>query len=154
MPIARSACERPRVAQPGRRLVREAADACGAAEATFWLLAGGGDALEGLWNAGATPHLLEQARVPVEGSVIGMVAATGRAACVGPETPRHPAVDAMTGTPTTAMAAAPVRLHGEVCGVLSAVNPRAGGLFPRAALDALEWKAHLLGLVLEDGLGS
>jgi hypothetical protein len=37
-----------------------------------------------------------------------------------------------------------------VAAVLSAINPARGSTFSRADLEALEWKAYLAGLVLED----
>jgi len=148
--IDRKRCRAGRTAVAGRRLLAEAVQAAGAAEATLWLISDDGEALLGALNHGATPSILESARVPAAGSVVGMVAATGVAACIGPGDAHHEDVDRATGTRTVAMAATPVTIRGALVGVLSAINPTRGGTFSAEELDALQWKAYLLGLVLED----
>lgn len=139
-----------RLARAARRLLAETARDCAAAEATFWLISADGQHMEGVFNHGPTPEILETAAVPVADSVVGMVAANGLAASIGPEDPHNPAVDRMTGTVTRAMVAAPVRVRGQTCGVISAINPQRGGVFSGEALDTLKWKAWLLGLVLAE----
>ena len=62
-----------------------------------------------------------------------------------------PSLDQATGLPTVAMIAAHVYVGTERAGVVSAINPKGGGLFEAQALGTLEWKAFLIGLVLGQG---
>jgi GAF domain-containing protein len=149
-PLDRAACQRGRLCRLLRRLLAETTAACQAAEATLWTPSADRSALEGALNHGHTPAVLESVAVPVDDSVVGLVFRTGVAACIGPGDPHNPSVDERTGLPTLAMAAAPVRCGSEVAAVLSAINPARGSTFSRADLEALEWKAYLAGLVLED----
>jgi len=138
-----------------RRLHQETVEACGGAEATYWDLTGDGAGLVVLANAGPDPSRLEGLRVPIDGSLVGMVLCTGMATAVGPDAPYHPAAKEVTGVRTEAMAAAPVRVHGQPVGVLTTINPRGRALFHAADLDALQRKALLLGRLLEaDGHAS
>ncbi len=106
--------------------------------------------MEGTLNHGPKPEILENSSVPVRDSVVGMVAANGLAASIGPDDPHNPSIDAKTGTKTLAMVAAPVRGGGQIVGVISAINPTTGGLFSAENLDTLKWKAYLMGLILSD----
>jgi hypothetical protein len=138
------------VARPLVRLLDEAVREVTAAEGTLWLLSHDGAHLLGVFNNGATREVVEQSAVPLETSVIGLVASTGLASCIGPDEWHNPDIDRVTGTQTMAMAAAPIRCHDRVAGVLSAINCRGlTGLFSGNDLETLEWKALLIGLVLE-----
>jgi len=148
--LDRSACQSGRLSRFLRRLLAEAVAACQAAEGTLWVPSSDGRAVEGALNLGQTPDVLESASVPADDSVVGLVFRTGTAACIGPSDPHNPSVDERTGLPTLAMAAAPVRVGGETAAVLSVINPARGGVFSRADLEALDWKAYLAGLVIED----
>ena len=58
-----------------------------------------------------------------------------------------------SGVEVRSMLAVPVRLGGgRVCGVLSAINPPGRDAFSEADLEALTWKAYLVGLVLGEAL--
>ena len=120
---------------------------------TLWTIAEDGTSLEGALNHGATPDVVERMSVPVAESVIGLVASTGVPTSILPGDPHNAAVDRATGTRTAGMAAAPVSVRGTLAGVLSAINSRRGA-FDAADLDALAWKAYLMGLVLEDGVAT
>jgi len=48
------------------------------------------------------------------------------------------------------MIAAPVKVDDRVVGVVSAVNPIGGESFSPEALQQLEWRAYLIGLVLQE----
>lgn len=133
-----------------RRLLSEVVACCDASEGTLWVPSQDRAHLEGALNQGRTAAIVESASAPVDDSVVGMVFCTGMAACIGPGDPHHPCIDEMTGTPTLAMAAAPVCIGPEIVGVLSAINPTAGGCFGQAQLEALQWKAYLMGLLLAD----
>jgi len=148
--LDRAACQRGRLGRLLRRLLAEAVASCRATEGTLWVPSPTGAALEGALNHGQTPDILEAASVPVADSVIGLVFCTGAAACIGPDDPHNPSVDEQTGLPTRAMAAAPVRIGSDTVAVLSVINPAGGGVFSRADLEALEWKAYLAALVIED----
>ena len=132
-----------------RRLLSELVRDCASMEATYWSLEEDPPALRALVNAGPNPAKLENLAVPLEGSLVGMVANTGMAAAMGPEAVYHPAADAATGTRTEAMAAAPVYLEGRVAGVLSTINPAMGGLFSPEDMERVQWRALLLGCLLE-----
>lgn len=132
-----------------RRLLQEVVAACASAEATYWALAKGGRTLEARMNAGPAPEKLEGLEVPVEGSLVGLVLCTGLPTALGPEADYHPTADAATGVETVAMAAAPVRLRGQAVGVLSTINPAGRSLFTAGDLEAVQWKAFLLGCLLE-----
>jgi transcriptional regulator with GAF, ATPase, and Fis domain len=148
--VIREECQRARVATPGRRILDEAVSECRAKEATFWLLSEDGKQMDGTLNRGLAPHILEQISVPVAESVVGMVASNGLAVSIGPDDFHNDAVDKLTNTRTQAMIVAPVHVGGKLLGVMSAVNPVNGGLFSPRDLEALSWKAYLMGLVLDD----
>lgn len=148
--LDRAACQNGRLSRLLRRLLAEAVASCRAAEGTLWVPSPSRAALEGALNHGQTPDILETASVPTADSVVGLVFCTGAAACIGPGDPHNPSVDERTGLPTRAMAAAPVRIGPETVAVLSVINPTGGGVFSRADLEAIEWKAYLAALVIED----
>ncbi|HUT37232.1 MAG TPA: GAF domain-containing protein [Planctomycetota bacterium] len=149
-PLDRAACQQGRLSRLLRRLLAEAVAACRATECTLWVPSADRTAIEGALNHGHTPDILESVAVPVGDSVVGLVFRTGAAACIGPGDPHNPSVDERTGLPTQAMAAAPVRIGSETVAVLSAINPTHAQVFSRADLEALEWKAYLAALVIED----
>lgn len=153
-PLCRNDCRQGAARELVRRLLAEAAGETGASEATLWLLSEDHAYLEGTVNHGPTPAILEQARVPVTDSVVGLVASNGLAASIGPEDYHNPEVDRMTGVRTGAMIAVPVYVRGKLRGVLSAINPSGGGLFAADHLERLSWKGYLAGLVLADQCAS
>ncbi len=131
--------------QRGKAVLERARAACGAAEATLWVVSPEGDVLLGALNVGRTPEAVEGAAVPVAESLIGMVASLQLAVSSGPEASFNRSIDARTGTATQAMLAAPVHVDGRLCGVLSAINPRSGTAFSPAQLEALQGHARQLG---------
>ena len=149
-PLSREDCQQGAAKDLVRRLLCEAAGETGASEATLWLLSKDEAHLEGTINHGPTPAILEQARVPVTDSVVGLVASNGLAASIGPQDYHNPEVDRLTGVATGAMIAVPVYVRGKLRGVISAINPKGGGLFEAVDLERLSWKAYLAGLVLAD----
>lgn len=136
-------------ASPLHRLLRDAADRCGAAEATYWSLSADARTLRALANASPAPERLEGLEVPVEGSLVGLVLCTGQPTALGPDAAYHPAADEATGVETRAMAAAPVRRRGQAVGVISAINPTARALFGAEDLARLQEAARRLGTWLE-----
>lgn len=132
-----------------RRLLAEVVEDCASMEATYWHLEDDPPALRALVNTGPDPTRLEGLTVPMEGSLVGMVVSTAMAAAMGPEAAYHPAADAATGTSTEAMAAAPVSVEGRLVGVLSTINPAKGGLFSSEDVERVQWRALLLGCLLE-----
>lgn len=149
-PLYRSDCQRGAIKDLVRRLLSEAAGEIGAAGAMLWLLSEDETHLEGTVSHGPTPDILEQVRVPVAGSVVGMVVSNGLGATIGPRDYHNPEVDRLTGVKTDAMIAVPLYVRGKLRGVISAINPVSGGLFGAADLERLSWKAYLAGLVLAD----
>ena len=149
-PLTRSSCQGGRAAAPARRLLEEVVRDCGAQEATVWLISADGTSLDGTFNQGRTREMLEAMTVPLGGTVVGMVAATGQPVSIGPDDPHHPMVDEAVGTTTLAMIAAPVYVDSKLVGVLSAINPVSArdDRFGAASLETLSWKAYLMGLVL------
>jgi GAF domain-containing protein len=140
-------------ATPGRRLLARAVEECRAEEATLWLISDDRQRMDGTLNHGRTPHVLESLSVPVPQSVVGMVASTGVGASIGPDDYHHPAPTQAGAAGTHAMIAVPVLVGGRLAGVLSAINPRGGGLFSTEDLERLSFNAYLLGLVLADTHG-
>jgi GAF domain-containing protein len=140
-------------ATPGRRLLARAVEDCRAEEATLWLISDDRQRMDGTLNHGRTPHVLESLSVPVPQSVVGMVASTGVGASIGPDDYHHPAPTQAGAAGTHAMIAVPVLVGGRLAGVLSAINPRGGGLFSTEDLERLSFNAYLLGLVLADTHG-
>ena len=132
-----------------RRLLAEGVKDCTSTEATYWGLEDDPPALRALVNTGSDPARLEGLTVPLEGSLVGMVVSTAMAAAMGPEATYHPAADTATGARTEAMAAAPVCVEGRVVGVLSTINPASGGLFSPGDVERVQWRALLLGCLLE-----
>ena len=132
-----------------RSLLLEVLAGCGASEATYWEDGEDGKELVARVNAGPDPGLLEGLRVPIDGSLVGLVFCTGMAMAVGPDAAYHPAAREATGVETQAMAAAPVRVQGRTKGVLSTINALSQALFGQEELETLQRKALLLGRVLE-----
>jgi GAF domain-containing protein len=149
----RASVQQGAAALPGRRLLDRAADDCRAEEATLWLISDDRQQMDGTLNHGRTPHLLESLSVPVPQSVVGMVASIGVGASIGPDDYHHPAPTQAGAAGTHAMIAVPVLVGGHLVGVLSAINPRGGGLFSPDDLEKLSFNAYLLGLVLADTHG-
>jgi GAF domain-containing protein len=148
--MTRASCQREPIAAIVRRLLGEAAIAVGATGVTFWVLSDDGQQMVGALSTGPASNMLESASVPVNESVIGTVATNGLATSIGPADFHNPSIDELTGLHTRAMVAAPVLLRGKIIGVISAINPSGGGLFSASDLEAMSWKAFLIGLVLEN----
>ena len=131
---------------PGSHLLEEVRRVCKAAEATFWVVSPDGRLLLGALNVGRTPEAVLAAAVPVDSSLIGLVAAMQMATSNGADASFNRSVDERTGTSTQAMVAAPVHVAGRGCGVLSAINPESDAdHFSAGDLDALKLKARELG---------
>ncbi len=134
------------------RLLTEAIAEISAAEGTIWVLSPSHDQLDAALNVGLARAVVETMSVPINASVIGMVASTGLSTCIGPDDWHNPDVDRATGIPTRAMAAAPLRYHDDMVGVVSVINPPGGQQrFSGSDLEILQWKTLLMGLVLESG---
>jgi len=108
----------------------------------------------GTLNVGRTPEVLESLSVPITQSVVGMVASTGvggehRAGRLPPPggdrggRGRHAGDDSRRRC----------LIGGRLAGVVSAINPRGGGLFSAEDLERLSFNAYLLGLILADTHG-
>jgi hypothetical protein len=136
---------------PLRSLLQELLAACGGSEATYWEERAEAGELVALVNAGPDPARLEGVRVPIDGSLVGMVLCSGMAMALGPDAAYHPAAQEATGVLTEAMAAAPVRVQGLTTGVLSTINPKGKALFGQGDLDQLQRQALRLGRLLEGG---
>ena len=148
--VTRQFCQHGRNQSILRRFMAETTAACQAGEATFWVISADGRNMEGAINTGAVKDKLESASVPANDSVVGLTATTGISACIGPDDYQNPTIINMTGLKVHSMVVAPVRVDAQICGVISAVNPIHGGLFQAGDLDVLQWKAYLLGLVLQN----
>jgi hypothetical protein len=148
--LNRDYCRRARTQKLLRRFMAETTLACKAGEATFWTISADGRHMEGAINSGRTPELIENASVPSNDSVVGLVATSGISACIGPEDYMNPSIAKITGLQVFAMVVAPVMIDAQICGVVSAVNPVDGGVFKPEDLETLQWKAYLLGLLLAD----
>ena len=149
--IDRATCQEPARANRLRQLLAETVRELHCAESTIWTISPDGMHLEGAINHGPTADVVERVSVPANNSVIGLVAEQGLAKAIGPEDWHNPSVDKATGTPTLAMAAAPIDVEGVRVGVMSAINPTAGGVFDGAALRILIEKAEQAGRILEPG---
>jgi hypothetical protein len=147
----RASCQHEPVAVMGRRVLARAADDCRAEEATLWLLAADRKSMQGTLNHGKTPAAMEAYDVPITQSVVGMVASTGVGASIGPDDPHYPPPS--QAAETLAMIAVPVYVRQKLIGVVSAVNPRGGGIFSADDLERLSFNAYLLGLILADTHG-
>lgn len=146
-------CRRPNVERYILRLQRDLVARTASLESTLWLLNGDGTALTPAVNCGEQRRIVESVpAVPVGRSVIGWVATSGESRAIGPadSAQQHPTTAETSGIPVEAMAAAPVRWHGEVQGVLSVINPTSAETYSRDDLDDVTWHAYLLGLILED----
>jgi hypothetical protein len=149
--FTRAALQRsPAAAAPARRLLARAADECGAAEATLWLISPDRQQMDGALNHGRTPQVLESLSVPITRSVVGMVASTGVGASIGPDDYHHPVATDAGAADTLAMIAAPVYVRGDLVGVVSAINPAGRERFAAEDLETLSFGAYLIGLVLAD----
>ena len=152
--LDRALCQDERQAMPGRRLLAEVVADCGASEATLWLVARDEAHLEAVLNHGPQCQVLEQLSVPINDSVVGMVAHSGNSVSIGPEDDHNPTIDRATGIETQAMIASPVYVGDDRRGVLSAINPIQGRLFPDGSLETLKWKGYLAGLLLSDWINA
>jgi signal transduction protein with GAF and PtsI domain len=148
--LARDLFKVPAVDAACRRTLEDICRFCGAEEATVWLISENGCSLQGTVNLGKTREVVENLDVPVEESLVGMVASTGIGLCFGSQDPYNRTVDGQTGTVTRAMVAVPLDVAGELVGVLSAINPRDRASFQRSDLEQVSWRAYVLGLVLAD----
>jgi hypothetical protein len=137
----------------GRRVLARTVEDCRAQEATLWLLSEDSQSMEGVLNHGKTPQVMESLSVPITQSVVGMVASTGVSASIGPDDYHHPVATRAGAADTLAMIAAPVLIRGKLAGVVSAINPRSGGIFSAEDLERLSFNAYLLGLILADTHG-
>ena len=137
----------------GRRVLARTVEDCHAEEATLWLLSADRQSMEGVLNHGKTPQVMESLSVPITQSVVGMVASTGVSASIGPDDYHHPVATRAGAADTLAMIAAPVLVRGRLAGVVSAINPRGGGIFSADDLERLSFNAYLLGLILADTHG-
>jgi hypothetical protein len=137
----------------GRRLLARTVDDCRAEEATLWLLSPDRQSMDAALNHGKTPEVMESLSVPITQSVVGMVASTGVSASIGPDDYHHPVATRAGAADTLAMIAAPVLIRGRLAGVVSAINPRGGGIFAADDLERLSFNAYLLGLILADTHG-
>ena len=149
----RESCQRGPAAPLGRQLLARALEDCRAEEATLWLLSEDREQMVGTLNVGRTPDVLESLSVPITQSVVGMVASTGVGASIGPDDYHHPVATEAGAADTLAMIAAPLLIGGRLAGVVSAINPRGGGLFSAEDLERLSFNAYLLGLILADTHG-
>ena len=132
-----------------RAVLEEVLAVCGGTNAAYWEVLEDGRDLVALVNAGPDYARLEGLRVPIDGSLVGMVLCTGMAMALGPDAAYHPAAREVTGIATEAMAAAPVRVRGLTTGVLSAINPLGRDFFTQEELEILQRKALVLGRLLE-----
>jgi GAF domain-containing protein len=137
-----------------RRLLTEAAEAVSAPGAALWMVSEDWSTLDGTLATGPGGTVIESAAVPVDESVVGMVAGNGLATSIGPDDFHNTWIDELTGLHTRAMVAAPVLVRGQVVGVVSAINPGGGGLFSADDIERISWKAYLIGLVLADSTSS
>jgi len=137
------------MAAPIRRLLQDVVDLCRSTAATYWEATEDGCHLLAAVDLGPEAERLEGLRVPVAGSLVGMVLCTGLPTAVGPDAAYHPAAMEATGILTRAMAAAPVRVAGRTVGVLSTINPTEGDRFGPGDLERVQWQAFLLGCLLE-----
>jgi GAF domain-containing protein len=149
----RASCQTGATAALGRRVLARAVEDCRAEEGTLWLLSEDRQRMEGALNHGKTPAVMEALAVPITQSVVGMVASTGVSASIGPDDYHHPVATQAGAADTLAMIAAPVLIRGKLAGVVSAINPRGGGLFSADDLERLSFNAYLLGLILADTHG-
>ena len=146
--IDRATCHEKANEGPLRQLLADTVKELRCAESTIWTISLDGLHLEGAINHGPTVDVIERISVPAHNSVIGLVAEQGLAKAIGPEDWHNPSVDKATGTATLAMAAAPIDVAGVRVGVLSAINPTAGGVFEGPALRILIEKADRAGRIL------
>jgi GAF domain-containing protein len=151
--ITRASCQENATGAMGRRLLARAVEDCRAQEATLWLLSQDRQRMEGVLNHGKTPEVMEALSVPITQSVVGMVASTGVSASIGPDDYHHPVATQAGAADTRAMIAAPVLIRGKLEGVVSAINPRGGGIFSAEDLERLSFNAYLMGLMLADTHG-
>ena len=148
--LTRHAIQAGRAAAPGRRALGEVVATCHAHEATLWVISRDGLAMEGALNHGATPQILENVSVPLDASVVGMVASNGLSASIGADHYRHPGPEREGGATVQAMIAAPVYVRQKIVGVLSAIKSACGDLFTPDDLEALNRAADLMGKLLAD----
>jgi len=141
-------CHGARALKLMRRFVTETAAACRASESTFWVISADGKRIEGAVNCGPDCDRVEKVVVHANDSVVGLIATTGISLCVGDDEFMNPEVKKAFHVRN--MVVAPVSIDSQICGVVSAVNVIDGEKFTSADLEALQWKAYLLGLLLSD----
>ncbi len=130
------------------RFVLETRELLGAADATLWALTPDGAALIPAASALTRPELFAQMTTPVGDSVIGLVATSAMPTMIGPQDRHSPIAETVTRLPTTWMVAAPVFILDRLRAVLSAIQSDGARTFGRAELDAITWRAEILGLIL------
>jgi hypothetical protein len=136
-----------------RQLLTEAVRACGGTEGTLWLQSIDGSKLIGTLNStldGCQNTALEGLSVPISASGVGDAFQTREPIRISRKDYQDPVATWTSGVDVTAMIAVPLTSEGEVRGVVSIVNPTAGGQFSAEDLKALVWKARLLGLVIQE----
>ncbi len=135
-----------------QRFVTETRDTLAATDAMVWLLHDDQSILMPLASAQTPEELFTHIRIHVDDSVIGLVAQTGMPTVIGPEDQHNPLAEEVSGIATEWMVAAPVYVHGEVRGVLSAIQSDRERSFSGEDLETIAWRAELLGSVLQVGL--
>ena len=141
-------CHTPRTQKLMRRFMGETAGGCRASESTFWVISADGMRIEGAINSGKECDKVEKLVVHANDSVVGLIATAGISLCVGPGEFMNPEIKKEFSVRN--MVAAPVTVDSQICGVVSAINAIDGEKFKPEDLEALQWKAYLLGLVLAD----
>ncbi|MEI6233024.1 MAG: GAF domain-containing protein [Planctomycetota bacterium] len=143
-------CHSARTLKLMRRFMADTALACRASESTFWVISADGKRIEGAVNAGPAHDQVEKLVVQANDSVVGLIATAGISLCVGPDEFMNPEIKKQFSVRN--MVVAPVKVDAQICGVVSAINVKEGEKFKPEDLDALQWKAYLLGLLLSDVL--
>jgi hypothetical protein len=146
--INREFCHAPRALKLMRRFMAETACLCRASEATFWVISDNGKQIEGAVNCGKDHDRVEKLVVHANDSVVGLIATAGISLCVGPGEFMNPEIKKEFSVRN--MVVAPVAIDSQICGVVSAINATEGEKFKAEDLEALQWRAYLMGLVLSD----
>ena len=133
-----------------RSLLHDSVTICETSEATCWVLLGDGDYLLARLTHGLSSATLEGVKVPLLGTIVGLVAMTGMGTVIGPKDPHNSEVDAVTGVPTRDMAAVPIRVRGVIWGVVSTINSGNTDQMDSSILERLGHQARNIGKVLED----
>ncbi len=103
----------------------------GAHEGTVWLLDDASENLIPEWNSGPSAnHFVGKFQQPLTSGLISLVCITGQAICeneVYQHAGQDPRLDQQLGVKTCSMIAVPVRVGGEVLGIVSCVRLKAAG---------------------------